>query len=447
MQHRYFHALSGHTVFHLGLRVPLALGILLAGIVSFIGSAHSADKAIPLDSIVAVVNDDIITSTELGAEVQRVSQELRRRNTQAPSLDVLQKQVLERLVNRRIQLQTAKRANIVVDDESLNRALTNIAAESNLTLSQFRQVLVRDGISFEKFRENIRDEITLNRFYQRQIDSRVSVSDADIAAFLETQQTQGNISVDYQLGHILIAIPENASAEEVTSAREKAEVIVTRLTQGANFAETAVAESDGSTALDGGNLGWRAANELPTLFAPVVPSMTKGDISNVIKSTSGFHIIKLLDTRDTDTQIVEQTQARHILVANRDRSVDEALVFAQALHQRLVNGEDFALLAKEHSDDLGSGKEGGNLGWVNPGATVAPFEKAMNTLAVGEMSEPIETQFGWHIIHVSNRRDFDATETVKKNRARNIVRQRRIEEERRTELRRLRDDSYVELRL
>ncbi len=428
-------------------RVLRALGLLLASMICFIGPAHSADEVIPLDSIVAVVNDDIITSTELSAEVQRVSQELRRRNTQAPSLDVLQKQVLERFVNRRIQLQIAKSANIVVDDETLNRALTNIAAESNLTLSQFRQVLARDDISFAQFRENIRDEITLNRFYQRQIDSRVSVSDADIAAFLETQQTQGNISIEYQLGHILIATPENASADEVTSAREQAEVIVARLAQGTDFSETAVAESDGSTALDGGNLGWRGANELPTLFAPVVPSMTKGDISNVIKSTSGFHIIKLLDTRDTDTQIVEQTQARHILVANRDRSVDEALVFAQALHQRLVNGEDFALLAKEHSDDLGSGKEGGNLGWVNPGATVAPFEKAMNTLAAGEMSEPIETQFGWHIIHVSNRRDFDATETAKKNRARNTLRQRRIEAERRTELRRLRDEAYVELRL
>ncbi len=447
MRHRYFHDPSGHTVFCLSLRVPLALGILLTGMVSFIGSAHSADEAIPLDSIVAVVNDDIITSTELGTEVQRVSQELRRRNTQAPSLDILQKQVLERLVNRRIQLQIAKSANIVVDDETLNRALTNIAAESNLTLSQFRQVLVRDGISFEKFRENIREEITLNRFYQRQIDSRVSVSDADIAAFLETQQTQGNVSIEYQLGHILIAISENANAEEVTSSREKAEAIVTRLAEGADFAETAVAQSNGSTALDGGNLGWRAANELPTLFAPVIPSMTKGDISNVIKSTSGFHIIKLLDTRDTDTQIIEQTQARHILVANRDRSADEALASAQALHQRLIDGEDFALLAKEHSDDLGSGKEGGNLGWVNPGATVAPFEKAMNALAAGEMSEPIETQFGWHIIHVSNRRNFDATETVKKNRAREIVRQRRIEAERRTELRRLRDDAYVELRL
>jgi len=422
-------------------------GLLLASVLGVSGSAHSADNNILLDGIVAVVNDDIITTTELDAEVQRVNQELRRRNTQAPAVDILQKQVLERLVNRRIQLQTAKRANIVIDDETLNRALTNIASESNLTLSQFRQVLVRDGISFEQFRENIRDEITLNRFYQRQIDSRVSVSDADIAAFLETQQTQGNISIEYQLGHILIAIPENASAKEVTAAREKAEVIAKRLAEGADFAETAVAESDGSAALDGGNLNWRAANALPTLFAPVVPSMNKGDISKVIKSTSGFHLVKLLDTRDSDTQIVKQTLAGHILIANRDRSKEEALKFAQEIHQRINDGEDFAVMAKEHSDDLGSGKEGGNLGWVNPGATVAPFEKAMDELAAGEMSKPVESQFGWHLIHVDNRRDFDMTETMKKNRARDTLRQRRIEEERLAELRRLRDDSYVELRI
>ncbi|PCH61009.1 MAG: molecular chaperone SurA [Gammaproteobacteria bacterium] len=437
MKHAYF------TVSRLGLN------LLCASILGFSGAAAvlAADGVIPLDGIVAVVNDDIITITELGAEVQRISQELRRRNTQAPAPDILQKQVLERLVNRRIQLQTAKRANIVVDDKMLNLALTNIASESNLTLSQFRQVLVRDGVSFEQFRENIRDEITLNRFYQRQIDSRVSITEADITAFLETQQAQGNISVEYQLGHILIAIPEDAAAEEVKASRKKAEDIVSRLQGGADFAETAVAESDGSTALDGGNLGWRGANELPTLFTPIVPGMNKGDTSKVIKSTSGFHIVKLLDTRDTDTQIVKQTQARHILVANKDRNKEEALALAQELHQRIEDGEDFASLAKEHSDDLGSGKEGGSLGWVSPGATVAPFENAMNALAPGEMSDPIESRFGWHIIHVDERRDFDATETVKQKRARDIVRQRRIEEERQTELRRLRDDAYVELRL
>ncbi len=441
MKHLYSYVPSGYAVSR------FSLAVLLASTLGFSSVALSAAEVVPLDSIVAIVNDDIITATELDAEVRRISQELRRRNTQAPSLDILQRQVLERLVNRKIQLQTAKRANIAVDDEALNRALTNIAAESNLTLSQFRQVLVRDGVSFEQFRENIRDEITLNRFYQRQIDSRVNVSDADIDAFLETQQTQGNISVEYQLGHILIAIPENATAEEVSAAREKAEAIVKRLQDGADFAETAVTESDGSTALDGGNLGWRAANELPTLFAPIVPNMKKGDTSDVIKSTSGFHLIKLLDTRDTDTQIVKQTQVRHILIANRERGKDEALALAQELYQRIVDGEDFAALAKEYSDDLGSGKEGGKLGWVSPGATVAPFEKAMNALAEGALSPPVESRFGWHIIQVDQRRDFDATKTVKQNRAREIVRQRRIEEERRTELRRLRDDSYVELRL
>lgn len=430
--------------------IRFALALFIFGLIATTTASTvlaADDEAITLESIVAVVNDDIITSSELDAEVLRIRQELRRRNTQAPATEVLQKQVLERLVNRRIQLQRAKLANIVVDDETLNRSLTNIAAESNLTLSQFRQVLVRDGLSFERFRENIRDEITLNRFYQRQIDNRVSVSEADITAFLETQKTQGNISLEYQLGHILIAIPEDASAEEVNSARDKAEVIAKRLAEGADFAEIAVAESDGTTALDGGNLGWRSTNELPTLFSPVVPNMSKGDTSKVIKSTSGFHIVKLIDTRDTDTQIVKQTLAEHILVSNKERSKDEALAFAKEIHQRIIDGEDFSALAKEHSDDLGSGKEGGKLGWVSPGVTVAPFEKAMDELKPGEMSPPVESQFGWHIIHVNERRDFDMTETMKKNRAREAVRQRRIEEERRTELRRLRDDAYVEVRI
>ena len=408
---------------------------------------YSAEGDTPLDGIAAVVNDDIITHTELDAEVIRISQELRRRNTQAPPEEVLKKQVLERLINRKIQLQTARRANIVVDDETLNRALTNIAAESNLSLSQFRRVLIRDGVSFEGFRENMRDEITLNRFYQRQIDSRVSISDADITAFLETQQTQGNVSIEYEIGHILIAVPESASAEEVSAARNQAESVVTRINEGADFAEIAVAESNGSRALDGGNLGWRPANELPTIFASVIPNMKKGEISKVIKSTSGFHVVKLLDTRDSDTQIVEQTNARHILVATQDRDREEALAMAKEMREHIMEGDDFAEMAKEHSDDLGSGKEGGNLGWINPGDTVAPFEKAMNSLSVGQLSEPVESRFGWHIIEVKERRDFDATETVKKNRARQALREQRVADERRTELRRLRDDAYVEVRI
>ena len=408
---------------------------------------YSAEGDTPLDGIAAVVNDDIITHTELDAEVIRISQELRRRNTQAPPEEVLKKQVLERLINRKIQLQTARRANIVVDDETLNRALTNIAAESNLSLSQFRRVLIRDGVSFEGFRENMRDEITLNRFYQRQIDSRVSISDADITAFLETQQTQGNVSIEYEIGHILIAVPESASAEEVSAARNQAESVVTRINEGADFAEIAVAESNGSRALDGGNLGWRPANELPTIFASVIPNMKKGEISKVIKSTSGFHVVKLLDTRDSDTQIVKQTNARHILVATQDRDREEALAMAKEMREHIMEGDDFAEMAKEHSDDLGSGKEGGNLGWINPGDTVAPFEKAMNSLSVGQLSEPVESRFGWHIIEVKERRDFDATETVKKNRARQALREQRVADERRTELRRLRDDAYVEVRI
>lgn len=408
---------------------------------------YSAEGDTPLDGIAAIVNDDIITHTELDAEVIRISQELRRRNTQAPPEEVLKKQVLERLINRKIQLQTARRANIVVDDETLNRALTNIAAESNLSLSQFRRVLIRDGVSFEGFRENMRDEITLNRFYQRQIDSRVSISDADITAFLETQQTQGNVSIEYEIGHILIAVPESASAEEVSAARNQAESVVTRINEGADFAEIAVAESNGSRALDGGNLGWRPANELPTIFASVIPNMKKGEISKVIKSTSGFHVVKLLDTRDSDTQIVEQTNARHILVATQDRDREEALAMAKEMREHIMEGDDFAEMAKEHSDDLGSGKEGGNLGWINPGDTVAPFEKAMNSLSVGQLSEPVESRFGWHIIEVKERRDFDATETVKKNRARQALREQRVADERRTELRRLRDDAYVEVRI
>lgn len=422
-------------------------GLLVIGLLGLGGPAQSADETIALDSIAAVVNDDIITSSELNAEVQRITQELRRRNTQPPPQAVLEKQVLERLVNRKIQLQTARRANILVDDDTLNRALANIAAESNLTLSQFRQVLVNDGISFEQFRENIRDEITLSRFYQRQIDSRVNVSEADIDAFLETQQAQGNISLEYQIGHILIAVPENANAEEVKAARQKAEEIVKRLHGGAGFAETAVAESNDSRALEGGNLGWRASSELPTLFANMIPAMNKGEISEVIKSTSGFHIVKLLDTRDTDTQIVKQTRARHILVANKDRTSEEALERAKTLHQRIVAGEDFDQLAREFSDDLGSGKEGGNLGWINPGDTVTPFENAMNSLAKDEISDPVESRFGWHIIQVQERRDFDDTDNVKENRARQALRERRITEERHAELRRLRDDAYVEIRI
>lgn len=403
---------------------------------------------VEVDRIVAIVDNDIISRTELAEQVRTVRAQLRQQRINPPSERILQRQVLERMVLEQIQLQLAADIGILVDDDTLNQAILGIAAQNNLSLTEFRAVLQDEGFDFAKFRENIRREMILHRLRQQQVDNRVVVTDQEVDNFLATQRRQGQGSDEYHLGHILVAAPDAASPEQLRETRERAEAILARLREGTEFSQVAIASSDGQQALSGGDLGWRKAAELPTLFAEIVPQMQPGEISDLIRSGSGFHIIRLHDHRSGETRVLTQTRARHILVETGELLGDEAaLDLLRDLKGRIDAGANFADLAHAHSDDVASASTGGDLGWVNPGEMVPEFEQAMTALAIGELSEPVQTPFGWHLVQVVARRERDVTEEFSREMARESIYRRKAEEEFSDWLRRLREDAYVEYRL
>ena len=409
---------------------------------------HTSPAAIELDRIIAVVNDDVIMSSELAEKVRTVKEQLREQGTTLPPTSVLQKQVLDRLILNKLQIQMAEKTGIRVDDETLNRTISNIAAENKVSLSKFREILERDGYNYEKFREDIRNEILISRLRQRQVDNRVSVTEREIENFLSTQEHQAESEKEYRLSHILISLPQSPSAKKIEETKKTAEKVLSDLKGGADFAQVAATYSDSQTALEGGDLGWRKASQIPTLFADFVAGMQKGDISEIIRSPSGFHIIKLSDVRQGGKVVVTQTRARHILIKPNELVTDEdAKQRLEQLKLRIEGGDDFAELAKSHSNDTVSAAKGGDLGWVSPGDLVPEFEEVMNGLKPGEISEPFQTQFGWHIVQVLERRQHDSTDDVKRARAREAIRHRKIDEARDTWLRQMRDEAYVEYRL
>jgi len=425
-----------------GLAAGLSLGI------SIDARSQTAPEIVEIDRIIAVVNNDVIVQSEMLTRMRVVIEQLEKSGVPAPPRDVLEKQVLEQLILDRLQMQIAASTGIRVDDEALNRQIADIARQNNLTLREFRDILQRDGFVFAAFREEIRRELVKSRVQQRQVQDRVQVTDRDIDNFLATRDKQGGENPEYRLGHILVAVPDGASPEELADAKDEAEDIIARLRAGANFGRTAAAESDGQQALEGGDLGWRKGGELPTLFEEVAPKLEKGGVSHVIRSSSGFHIIKLIDVRGAERHVINQTHARHILVkTNEVLSANAARSRLRVLRARILNGADFTELAKASSDDPGSAVKGGDLGWLNPGDTIPPFEKTMNSLEVGVISEPFETQFGWHIVQVMGRRDRDSTEEVRRAKAAEALQKRKVDEELQSWFRQIRDEAYIEYRL
>lgn len=423
--------------------------ILLLIALCVIGQSVLAETApVEIERIVAVVDNDIITLTELTEQIRTVRAQLRQQRITAPSDRILQRQVLERMVLEQIQLQLAGNVGILVDDDNLNKAISGIATQNNLTLSEFRTVLQEEGFEFAKFRENIRKEMVLHRLRQQQVDSRITVTDQEVDNFIATQRRQGQGSDEYQLGHILISAPDAASPEQIQETRERAQAVLARLKEGAEFSQIAIASSDGQQALSGGDLGWRKAGELPTLFADIVPQMRIGEVSELIRSGSGFHIIKLLGHRSGETRVLTQTRARHILVETGEALGDDAArELLSKLKERIAAGESFADLAHAHSDDVASASTGGDLGWVSPGEMAPEFERALDALGIGEISDPVQTPFGWHLIEVIARRQRDVTEEFTREMARESIFRRKAEEEYADWLRRLREDAYVEYRL
>jgi peptidyl-prolyl cis-trans isomerase SurA len=407
----------------------------------------SAFATEPLNRIVAVVNDDVVLASEFEAKLNIVREQLRSQNTELPPENVLRQQVLDRVILDQLQLQLAVSNNIQIDDETLASNLRNIAQQNNMSLEQFRATLEGEGHDFNAFREEIRNQITIARLHQQMVGSRINVTEQEIDTLLANEKTWGGAEKEYHLGHILIPVPDGASPEQNRAAQKQAEDTVAALRGGADFAETAVAVSAGQTALQGGDLGWRKAGQLPTVMAEVVNNIQAGEIADPVRAAGGFHIVKLLEVRGEGRQLITQTHARHILLT-ADELLPEAEVPSrlEQLRERLVGGEDFAALARAHSKDKVSASKGGDLGWTNPGDLVPQFEEAMNALKINEISQPVETRFGWHIIQVLERREHDSTDELKRNQARELIRKRKTDEELALWMRRLRDEAYVEYR-
>ena len=399
-----------------------------------------------LDRIIAVVEDDVILELELENEVMAITAKLRAANVAIPPTYILRKQVLERMIVDKLQRQLAARSGIQVSEEMLRNSVNEIASRNGLSVEAFREEIERQGMSYKSFEDNLRNEIITNQLRGREIGSRIKVTDAEVTHFLETQGKTGAVSSNYHLGHILIAVSQSAASAVIQKASQKAEQVVADLRGGKDFKEMAIGVSNDDNALKGGDLGWRSIGQIPTLFTDVVSSMKQGDVSDPIRSPSGFHIIKVLEMEGSGQHIITKTKVRHILIKTNELVDDaEAQKRLLALRERIVDGDDFAGLSRAHSDDKGSAINGGSLDWVTPGALVPPFEEAMNKLAINEISQPVQTQFGWHLIQVLGRESQDNSDQFKKDKIRDEIRKRKIEEETELWLRRLRDEAYVEI--
>ena len=421
------------------LLAPLAALCLLAG---------PAAQAEVIDRIVAVVNDSVVLQSELNQALLDAQAQIRARGVAVPDDDVLRPQVLERVIVTRLQTQRAQMAGIRIDDRELNEVLNNIARQNNMTLSQLAESVKADGLDFLVVREQIRDEVLINRLRQKEVEARIQVTDQDVDLYLANQGADDN--TEFHLLHILVSIPDGASSEERDRRRAKAQGLLKRVRGGEDFGQIAITSSDGQQALSGGDLDWRKAADLPSLFATAAAKLKVGDTSDVLETGSGFHLIKLAGTRGgEERQTVNETHAAHILIMpNALRTEDQARAQINDLYDRLANkGGDFAKLAKEFSDDPGSKNNGGDLSWQPPGVFAPEFQVRIDQLPLNEVSQPFHTQFGWHIAKVLERRTRDTTEESRRGRARQAIQQRRSGEEYETWLRRLRDEAYVEYRL
>ena len=399
-----------------------------------------------LGKIAAVVEDDVILEQELNQEVSTIEQRIQASKTQMPPESILRKQVLEKMIIDRLQRQLAEKAGITVTEEMLNNSAADIAQRNNMTLEQFRAELEHQGMTYKGFLDNMRNEIIINQLRSREIGGRIKVTDREVDHYLETQGKVGEEAAQYHLGHILIAVKEAASASEIQKAQSKADNLVKKLRAGQDFSQAAMSESEDDNALKGGDLGWRTVNDIPTLFADKVSQMRAGEVADAVRSPSGFHIIKMLEIKGLDNHIITKTKVRHILIKTNELVDDEeAKKRLLALKVRIADGDDFASLARAHSDDKGSALKGGSLDWVTPGDLVKPFEEAMTKLDINQISEPVQTQFGWHLIQVLDRENKDDSLEHKKNLVRDAIRKRKIEEETELWMRRLRDEAYVEI--
>lgn len=408
-----------------------------------IAPAAAAPPSVPIDRVVVVVNDEVITAGEVTARLPAVRRQLARQGVRVPSEEVLRKSILERMVLERLQLQIARQLGIDTDNDKVERALARIAEDNRMKPDEFLAALKGEGISEDEFRRQLRAQLTIQQLVDREINNRVSVSDTEVENFLSRNR---NDDVEYNLSHILIGVPELASPEAIQAARKRADDLWRELRAGGDFEQLAIAHSQDDKALEAGSLGWKKPGQLPALFVSAVEKMPLGGVSEVLRSANGFHILKLNDKRGGGQPLaVTQHHVRHILVRpNELLSVAEAKTKLANLRQRIENGEDFAALARAHSDDPGSASNGGDLGWINPGQTVADFERAVRALEPMQLSEPIRTPYGWHLLQVLARREQDLSGERRLANARQQLHARKADERYEQWLRQLRDESFVE---
>ncbi|NDE34156.1 MAG: molecular chaperone SurA [Gammaproteobacteria bacterium] len=417
--------------------------LLLLGLSSGYGYAEGVDR------IVAIVEDEVILESELQKRIEMVRQGMS--GSDAPTLSglPLARQVLERLILEKIQINLAEKSGLRIDDETLRQAVQQIAQKNNVTPEELRQSLRAEGIEYSEFLEQIRGELAQQRLRASQVNNQIKISDREIEHWLKSRgQSAANPDAEFLLGHILISTPQAASPQALKVGKERADKLIEELKGGLDFKEATVRSSDSSEALKGGDLGWRKLSAMPTLFADLVPKMKKGDLEGPIRSPSGFHIIKLLDTRGGDAERITKTRVRHILIKpNELINNNDAKKKLDAIRTRIEAGDDFGDLARGNSDDKGSAVKGGDLGFVSPGALVPEFEQAMIALDPHHLSQPVQSQFGWHLIEVLERQESDDTQELLKKKAQDDIFNRKVGEETEIWLRRIRDEAFVEIRI
>jgi peptidyl-prolyl cis-trans isomerase SurA len=433
------------NVFSRGVLLLLAV----AASAAFSQTREASSSGVLLDRVAATVNEGVVLASELDEQIEQITERLRAQNLELPPQNVLRQQVLERLVLQELQMQRAERAGITVSDETLNNALRDIAEQNRIPLAELPDALAAQGLDYASFREGMRKELAMQMLRQRDVIARINVSPREIEQFLERQKKAPSERNEYNISHILIAVPQAATPEQLEEAERKAKEVYEKAQAGEDFSRLAVAYSNAQTALEGGSLGWRKGPELPTFLSENVASMKAGEVTQPIRTPSGFHIVRLNELRGDQQVIVNQVHARHILIKPNelqdDATVEQKL---NTIRDRILNkGENFAAVASVVSEDPGSASEGGDLGWAGPGAYVPEFERQLAQLQPDEISQPFRTQFGWHIIQLLGRRQFDSTADIIKQQAFQALRESKADEETELWLRRLRDEAYVEYKL
>ncbi|MFK7793856.1 MAG: peptidylprolyl isomerase [Gammaproteobacteria bacterium] len=407
----------------------------------------TAQASLLIDRIVAVVENDVITASELRERINVIKAQAGDQ-AKLPDEARLTEQVLQRMIVERLQIEWGERRGITTDDISLDQAMRNLAERNQLDLDQFRNALLQQGIDYVAFRDQVRTEMTIGQVVRRAVESNIQVSPSEIDTLLASQQGSLNTNAEYRIAHILIQLPQDPTPSDIETAKTKVDAIRKRATEGESFTQLAIANSQAQDALEGGDLGWRNMNQLPGVFSRNLSKMKPGDISDTLRSGSGFHVFRILDMRGDDRVMVKQVLSRHILIrTNAVRSDEQVRRDLASLRSRIINGENFAELARAHSEDPGSASKGGELGWTAPSAFAPAFREVTESITVNDISEPFKSQFGWHILQVTDRREHDNSDEARRNQARDFIRQRKLSEETELWLRQLRDESYVENRL